>query len=65
MLVIGKTEQEATSQNNIIYKALTHAQMVAAGLVSASPTVHGSPAPTDGLEIDNNGQDAQDMPSDV
>lgn len=51
-LVIGKTEQEATSQNNIIYKALTHARMVAAGLVSAAPTEHGSPAPTDGLEID-------------
>ena len=26
-LVIGKTEQEATSQNNIIYKALTYAQV--------------------------------------
>jgi DNA helicase HerA-like ATPase len=38
MLVIGKTEKEATSQNNIIYKALTHARMVAAGLVSAAPT---------------------------
>ena len=37
-LVIGKTEFEATSQNNIIYKALTYARMVAAGLVAPSPT---------------------------
>lgn len=27
-LVIGKTEEEATSQNNIVYKALGHARMV-------------------------------------
>lgn len=52
MLVIGKTEQEATSQNNIIYKALTHARMVSAGLVDPAPAAHGSPAPTDGLEPD-------------
>lgn len=32
-LIIGKTEFEATSQANIIYKALTHARMVEAGLV--------------------------------
>lgn len=51
-LVIGKTEQEATSQNNIIYKALTYARMVAAGLVSPSPTAYGGDAPADGLEID-------------
>jgi energy-coupling factor transporter ATP-binding protein EcfA2 len=52
MLVIGKTEQEATSQNNIIYKALTHARMVAAKLVNPAPTSHGSLTPSDGLEID-------------
>lgn len=52
MLVIGKTEHEATSQNNIIYKALTHARMVSAGLVEKAPLNHGSPAPTDGLEFD-------------
>ena len=51
-LVIGKTEQEATSQNNIIYKALTHARMVAAGLVDPAPTRHGTPAPADGQEPD-------------
>lgn len=31
-LVIGKTEFEATSQANTVYKALTHARMVEAGL---------------------------------
>ncbi|TVO64151.1 ATP-binding protein [Denitromonas ohlonensis] len=51
-LVIGKTEQEATSQNNIIYKAITYARMVAAGLIEPSPTAYGGPAPTDGLDHD-------------
>jgi uncharacterized protein len=32
-LIIGKTEFEATSQNNIIYEALTYARMLQAGLV--------------------------------
>jgi hypothetical protein len=35
-LVIGKTEEEATSQNNIVYKALSHARMVTLGLVHPS-----------------------------
>jgi hypothetical protein len=30
-LVIGKTEYEATSENNIVYKALTHARLVTRG----------------------------------
>jgi hypothetical protein len=51
-LVIGKTEEEATSQNNIVYKALTYARMVAAELVEASPTKYCSPTPTDGLSPD-------------
>ena len=51
-LVIGKTEQEATSQNNIVYKAITYARMVAAGLIDPSPTTYGGPAPTDGLDHD-------------
>lgn len=51
-LVIGKTEQEATSQNNIVYKAITYARMVAANLVEPSPTAHGRAAPTDGLDHD-------------
>lgn len=36
-LIIGKTEAEATSQNNIVYKALKHARMVTAGIVQALP----------------------------
>ena len=51
-LVIGKTEQEATSQNNIVYKAITYARMVAANLVEPSPTAHGGAAPDDGLDHD-------------
>jgi hypothetical protein len=51
-LVIGKTEKEATSQNNIVYKAITYARMVEAGLIEPSPTKYGETVPTDGLEID-------------
>lgn len=51
-LVIGKTEQEATSQNNIIYKALTYARMVQSGLVDKSPTTYGVNIPADGFDID-------------
>lgn len=35
-LVIGKTEFEATSQANTVYKALTHARMVEAGLARSA-----------------------------
>lgn len=52
MLIIGKTEREATSQNNIIYKALTHARMVVAGLVSKAPQDYGIEFPDDGLDPD-------------
>lgn len=52
LLTIGKTEEEATSQNNIVYKALTHARMVAANLVEPAPTAYLGPAPTDGLSPD-------------
>ena len=51
-LVIGKTEEEATSQNNIVYKALTHARMVAANLINPAPTTYGGSTPTDGLAPD-------------
>lgn len=51
-LVIGKTEFEATSQHNIVYKALTHARMVAAGLIEAAPTGYGGAAPADGIGLD-------------
>lgn len=47
-LAIGKTEFEATTQNNVIYKALTHARMVQAGLIAPAPTDYGGAAPTDG-----------------
>lgn len=34
-LLIGKTEFEATSQNNIVYEALSYARMVQAGIVNS------------------------------
>ncbi|MFN4185225.1 MAG: ATP-binding protein [Hyphomonas sp.] len=37
-LVIGKTEFEATSQANTVYKALVHARMCAAGMVASAST---------------------------
>lgn len=63
-MAIGKTEFEATSQNNVIYKALTHARLVAAGLVDPSPTNYGGPAPADGNPDDPRpraGVDAQEI----
>ncbi len=35
-LVIGKTEFEATSQANVVYKALTHARLVQAGFAQSA-----------------------------
>ena len=65
LLVIGKTEREATSQNNIIFKALSHARMVAAGLVAAAPKSYGITITNDGLEPDNprtlSGVDAENI----
>lgn len=64
-LAIGKTEFEATSQNNVIYKALTYARLVAANLVNPSPTSYGGAAPTDGGNPDDprprDGVEAQDI----
>ena len=51
-LVIGKTEHEATSQHNIVYKALTHARMVAAGIVNPTLSGYGQAPPNDGRSID-------------
>ncbi|TWA60821.1 hypothetical protein FBZ84_11320 [Azospirillum baldaniorum] len=52
-LVIGKTEAEATSQHNIVYKALTHARMAKVGLVDAAPkTYKGQTVPSDGNSLD-------------
>jgi hypothetical protein len=52
-LAIGKTEFEATSQNNVIYKAVTYARLVAADLVDPSPTNYGGVAPADGGNVDD------------
>jgi len=41
-LIIGKTEHSATSQNNVVQKALAHARMVAAGIVKPAPTEFGT-----------------------
>lgn len=35
-LIIGKTEHEATSQANTVYKALAHSRMVEAGLIKSA-----------------------------
>lgn len=43
-LVVGKTERSATSQNNVVQKALAHARMVAAGIVKPCPREFGSEA---------------------
>jgi uncharacterized protein len=51
-LIIGKTEFEATSQHNIVYKALTHSRMVAAGLIHPAPAAYGGAEPGDGLALD-------------
>jgi len=51
-LLIGKTEQEATSQNNIVYKALTHARMVAAELIEVAPSGYGGAALPGGIAPD-------------
>lgn len=39
-LIIGKTEFEATSQANVVYKALTHARLVEAGLAKSALADH-------------------------
>lgn len=43
-LVIAKTEQEATSQNNVALKALSHARLVEANMIEASIKPWGNPA---------------------
>lgn len=43
-LVIGKTERSATSQNNVVQKALAHSRMVAAGIVKPCPREFGTEA---------------------
>lgn len=43
-LIIGKTERSATSQNNLVQKALAHSRMVAAGIVKPCPREFGTEA---------------------
>jgi hypothetical protein len=43
-LVIGKTEYEATSENNIVYKALTHSRLVTRGWVEPARAWSGQAA---------------------
>lgn len=43
-LVIGKTEYEATSENNIVYKALAHSRLVQKGWIKASEIWEGKTA---------------------
>ncbi|WP_279151433.1 ATP-binding protein [Photobacterium iliopiscarium] len=40
-LIIGKTERSATSQTNVVQKALAHARMVASGIVKPCPRSFG------------------------
>jgi len=68
-LVVGKTEFEATSQHNTVYKALTHARMVAAGLIGPAPTAYGvpdsalgEPKPAGGVTQDQLGEFDRDKP---
>lgn len=51
-LVIGKTEFEATSQANIVYKALAHARMVQAGLVESALGDIPNPLPDGNVHCD-------------
>ena len=51
-LVIGKTEHEATSQHNVIYKALTHARMVSAKVVVPAPQNYGVTLDADEFDVD-------------
>ena len=43
-LIIAKTEREATSENNIVYKALTHARLVQRGWIEKSKEWEDAPA---------------------
>ena len=47
-LVIGKTEWEASSENNIVYKALTHARLVTHGWAKQSEEWNGKACGTAG-----------------
>jgi hypothetical protein len=52
-LTIGATETDATTQNNIVFKALTHARMFEAGLVNKAPSDYTGLWPNDGNPPDH------------
>lgn len=62
-LVIGKTEYEATSENNIVYKALEHARLVERGMIEEATEWDGkevedgfhpeNPRPTNGFDLND------------
>ena len=49
-LVIGKTEYEATSENNIVYKALTHSRLARRGWIQPSKNWEGPASALDPAE---------------
>jgi hypothetical protein len=65
LLVIGKTEHEATSQHNVVYKALAHARMVAAGLAVPAPTAFGVPNPNPDGALDESKPVSGKTPEDL
>lgn len=52
-LIVGKPDSSATSQNNVVHKAIAHARMVAAGIVSPCPSSFGTAALDDLANIDD------------
>ncbi len=63
-MVIGKTEKEATSQNNIVYEALSYARMVEAGIVESMDNPGGDQVATlkDGKQEDDRSNFDRDKP---
>lgn len=49
-LVIGKGEHEATTQHNIVYRALSHSRMVERGMVAPATDWTGNPPDSDPLQ---------------
>ncbi|WP_020565892.1 ATP-binding protein [Methylosarcina fibrata] len=70
-LIIGKTEEEATSQNNIVYKSLAHARMVQLNMIEPAKEWVGNttqdaepdaPRPLSGIEASRIEAFDRDMP---
>ena len=63
-LVIGKTEWEATSENNILLKALRHSRLVGRGLIEAAKSdwignpADGNPHPSDDRPVDSGDEES-------